>query len=195
MARYILLAILVLGAAFGGAFVTNLIMEKRSKPSYDLVGYDPTSDSMNDVAAVMQTPERRFVLIGEVELADDSVVISVDVDGQSFAFPKKFMEGVGDHIASELLAGLPIAVTYCNETECVRVFTRDASLGKIELDQFGLVNGGLSVQLNGNVYAQESKEIPLDDYMFALVRWADWKDSHPDGLVLTETIWKDEPEE
>ena len=195
MARYILLAILVLGAAFGGAFVTNLIMEKRSKPSYDLVGYDPTSDSMNDVAAEMETPERRFVLIGEVELADDSVVISVDVDGQSFAFPKKFMEGVGDHIASELLAGLPIAVTYCNETECVRVFTRDASLGKIKLDQFGLVDGGLAVQLNGDVYAQESKEIPLDDYMFSLVNWAAWKESHPDGLVLTEIFWKDEPDE
>ena len=57
------------------------------------------------------------------------------------------------------------------------------------------MNGGLSVQLNGNVYAQESKEIPLDDYMFALVSWAAWKDSHPDGLVLTETIWKGEPEE
>lgn len=195
MARYILLVMLVLCAALGGAFVTNLILEKRSKPNYGLVGYDPTSNAMNDVAAEMETPERRLVMVGEVELADDAEVISVVVDGRSFAFPKKFMEGVGDHIASELLAGLPIAVTYCNETECVRVFTHDASLGKIELDQFGLVDGGLSVQLNGSVYAQESKKIPLDDYMFTLVSWAVWKESHPDGLVLAEIIWKDEPQD
>ena len=101
---------------------------------------------MNDMVAEMETPERQFAAVDRVELPANAEIIVEEVAGQSYAFPKLFMEGVGDHIASDVLKGLPLAVTYCNETECVRVFTDEDSDKKIELDQFGLQDGGLAVQ-------------------------------------------------
>lgn len=195
MVRKILLALAVILAALGGAFLANLVIEQRGKPNYDLVAYDPTSNSMNDMVAEMETPERQFAAVDKVELPGNAEIIAVEIAGQSYAFPKRFMEGVGDHIASDVLKGLPLAVTYCNETECVRVFTDEKSDKKIELDQFGLQDGGLAVQLEGKVYAQESEDIPLADYPFQIARWAEWKTANPNGLVLTEQIWDNASQE
>tara|TARA_B100000945_G_scaffold300945_1_gene283244 strand:- start:472 stop:1161 length:690 start_codon:yes stop_codon:yes gene_type:complete len=192
--RKILLTLFVILASLVGAFVTNLIMEYRMKPNYDLVEYDPDSNSMNDMVAEMETSERQLAPVTEIELPLDAEIIAVQVKGRHYAFPKLFMEGVGDHIASDVFEGVPLAVTYCNETECVRVFSDNQSDKKIKLDQFGLQDGGLAVQLNGKIYPQESEEIPLEDYSFTLVNWSEWKSANPDGLVLTEQIWDVEPE-
>ena len=192
LARYILLGVMVLLASFGGAYVTNLVFENRMKPNYSLVPNEPAGDLMNDMTAEMETPDRNFVTVDETELPDAAEVIGVEVNGQSYAFPKKYMSGVGDHIASEVFGGLPVAVTYCNESECVRVFSNRQSSSRIELEQFGLINEGLAVKFQGKVYAQESNDIPLEDYDFTVVSWLEWKAANPSGLVLTELIWDDE---
>ena len=192
LVRYILLGVVVLLAAFGGAYVTNLVFENRMKPNYSLVPDEPAGDLMNDMTAEMETPDRNFVTIDETELPDDAEVIGIEVNGQSYAFPKQYMSGVGDHIASEVFDGLPVTVTYCNESECVRVFSNRQSSSRIELEQFGLINEGLAVKFQGKVYAQESNDIPLEDYDFTVVSWLEWKAANPSGLVLTELIWDDE---
>ena len=191
LARYILLGVVVLLAALGGAFVTNLVLENRMKPNYSLVGDEPNSDVMNDMTAEMETPDRDFLSVDQTELPDDAEVIGIEVNGQSYAFPKRFMMGVGDHIASEVFDGLPVTVTYCNESECVRVFSNRQSSSRIELEQFGLINEGLAVKFQGKVYAQESSDIPLEDYDFTVVSWLEWKENNPSGLVLTELVWEE----
>ena len=194
MARKILLASIVIVAGILGAYVTTLILESRSTPDYAAVDYDPTSNAMSDVAAIMETPEREFVTIDRVTLSDDAVVIAIEVAGKAYAFPKLFMEGVGDHIVTDVIEELPLAVTYCNETECIRVFADHDSDRKIELHQQGLMNGGLAVILDGKIYEQDSKEIPLEDYDYELKSWSEWKTENPDGLVVTEMIWEQESE-
>ena len=72
MARYILLGVVVLLAALGGAFVTNLVLENRMKPNYSLVGDEPNSDVMNDMTAEMETPDRDFLSVDQTELPDDA---------------------------------------------------------------------------------------------------------------------------
>ena len=191
MARYILLGVVVLLAALGGAFVTNIVLENRMKPNYSLVGDEPNSDVMNDMTAEMETPDRDFLSVDQTELPDDAEVIGIEVNGQSYAFPKRFMMGVGDHIASEVFDGLPVTVTYCNESECVRVFSNRQSSSRIELEQFGLINEGLAVKFQGKVYAQESSDIPLEDYDFTVASWLEWKENNPSGLVLTELVWEE----
>ena len=195
MARKILLASIVIVAGILGAYVTTLILESRSTPDYAEVDYDPASNAMSDVAAIMDTPERDFVTIDRVTLSDDAVVIAIEVAGKASAFPKLFMEGVGDHIVTDVIEELPLAVTYCNETECIRVFADHDSDRKIELHQQGLMNGGLAVILDGKIYEQDSKEIPLEDYDYELKSWSEWKTENPDGLVVTEMIWEQESED
>ena len=194
LARYTLLGVVVLLAALGGAYVTNLVFENRMKPNYSLVPDEPAGDLMNDMTAEMETPDRDFVSVDETELPGDAEVIGIEVNGRSYAFPKRFMMGVGDHIASEVLDGLPVTVTYCNESECVRVFSNRQSSSRIELEQFGLINEGLAVKFQGKVYAQESSDIPLEDYDFTVVSWLEWKAANPSGLVLTELVWDDTQE-
>ncbi len=171
--------------------MTNIVLENRMKPNYSLVGDEPNSDVMNDMTAEMETPDRDFLSVDQTELPDDAEVIGIEVNGQSYAFPKRFMMGVGDHIASEVFDGLPVTVTYCNESECVRVFSNRQSSSRIELEQFGLINEGLAVKFQGKVYAQESSDIPLEDYDFTVASWLEWKENNPSGLVLTELVWEE----
>ncbi len=195
MVRYILLTVVIVLAASGGAYVGNLVVENWSKPDYSSIGEEPVNAILEETPAVMAPDERRFLLVSEVTLPDDAEVIAVEIDGVHYAFPKLYMEGIGDHIVSEVIEGLPIAVTYCNETECVRVFTDQEATGKIDLLQNGLQDGGLALLLGDEVYLQESEEIPLDDYAFTVQRWGQWKTDHPDGQVLAEIIRSAEPPE
>ena len=57
------------------------------------------------------------------------------------------------------------------------------------------MNGGLAVILDGKIYEQDSKEIPLEDYDYELKSWSEWKTENPDGLVVTEMIWEQESED
>ncbi len=194
MGRKILLGLVVLVAGYSGAHVTTLVLESRSAPNFSDVEYDPTSNTMLETPAMMESPERELVTIDRINLPDDAVVIAIEIAGESYAFPKLFMEGIGDHIVTDVIGNLPIAVTYCNETECVRVFADQTSDRNIDLQQQGLLNGGLAVILDGQVYEQDSKEIPLEDYDYELKSWSEWKKENPQGLVLTEMNWDQESE-
>jgi len=156
---------------------------------------DPASDGTNSgnfltISGEMETPDRSFIDVSETELDDHAEIIAIQVGDQHYAFPKIRMDGQGEHIVSELFDGQPLAVTYCNETECVRVFQGPAGGDKLDISQQGLVNGSLSVFVDGVQYIQESPDIPYDEYEFKLTSWGVWKTEHPTGLVLTLAEWE-----
>jgi hypothetical protein len=100
------------------------------------------------------------------------------------------MDGQGEHIVSELFDGQPLAVTYCNESECVRIFKGPVGGDKLDIVQQGLENGGLAIFVDGVKFIQESPDIPYDDYEFQLTSWEIWKTEHPTGLVLILHEWE-----
>jgi len=155
-------------------------------PTHD----DPNSAAFLTISGEMETPDRSFTNISETEMDDDTEIITIQVGDQHYAFPKNRMDGQGEHIVSELFDDQPLAVTYCNESECVRVFKGPIGGDKLDISQQGLENGSLSVFVDGVQYLQESPDIPYDEYEFQLTSWGIWKTEHPTGLVLTVPEWE-----
>ena len=135
-----------------------------------------------------ETPHRTFATVQETGLDDQDEVISLNIGEQHYAFPKRWMNGMAEHVVSEIYEGLPIAVTYCNESECVRVFQGLAGGEKMNIMQYGLADGHMAMLVDGIPFLQEAEDIPYDEYPFESMTWGEWKTDHPDGLVLTEVI-------
>jgi len=137
-----------------------------------------------------ETPERSFATVQESSLDDQDEVITLVIGEQHYAFPKRWMNGMSEHVVSEIYEDLPIAVTYCNESECVRVFQGQVGEDKLDIMQAGLAVGHMAILVDGQSFLQEAEDIPYSEYPFELMLWGEWKINHPDGLVLTEIFWQ-----
>ena len=137
-----------------------------------------------------ETPDRSFVTVQESSLDDQDEVITLIIGDQHYAFPKRWMTGMSEHVVSEIYEDLPIAVTYCNESECVRVFQGQVGEEKLDIMQAGLAAGHMAILVDGQSFLQEAEDIPYSEYPFELMSWVEWKTNHPDGLVLTEIFWE-----
>ena len=137
-----------------------------------------------------ETPDRSFATVQESSLDDQDEVITLIIGEQHYAFPKRWMNGMSEHVVSEIYEDLPIAVTYCNESECVRVFQGQVGEEKLNIMQAGLAAGHMAILVDGQSFLQEAEDIPYSEYPFELMLWGEWKTNHPDGLVLTEIFWQ-----
>jgi hypothetical protein len=176
----VLLAVLLAG---GILYVSELPMLRESNT-------DPDSQLMRVpiIPGEFETPDRAFATVQETSLDDQDEVITLNIGDKHLAFPKRWMNGMAEHVVSEIYEGLPIAVTYCNESECVRVFQGLAGGEKINIMQHGLADGHMAMLVDGIPFLQEAEDIPYDEYPFESMTWGEWKTDHPDGLVLTEVI-------
>jgi hypothetical protein len=138
--------------------------------------------------------EPRFLEPDQVDFLDDvEPVMYLQVGEAARAYPMQIM--TWHEIVNDTIDGVPVAVTYC--PLCNTAVAYDRRLGDRVLD-FGtsgmLYNSALVMYdrqteslwshftaqgIVGHLAGEE-----LDVYPVAIVSWADWRDAHPDGLVL-----------
>jgi hypothetical protein len=161
-------------------------LARQTAPPY------PEDEMLRDqfIQGVFETPERSFSTVQEAMLDDQDEVIALKIGEQHYAFPKRWMNGMSEHVVSEKYEDLPIAVTYCNESECVRVFEGQVGEEKLDIMQAGLAAGHMAILVDGKSFLQEAEDIPYNEYPFELVLWGEWETDHTDGLVLTEIFWE-----
>jgi len=126
----------------------------------------------------------------QATLRDSQEVIGVIVHGQARAFPLDEMSGTQEHVVNDHVvdaAGDPRAftVTYCDLTECIRVFGSVATLPNesLEMGTVGLRDGGLALFLGDQSFKQEESVEQLRDVPHQRMTWDRWKAEHPDTLV------------
>jgi len=183
------LCLLVLATAFAWGYLTYQDLN-LSRSRYANLPPDPTAGIELSTPGSMATVDRTFEAASDSELDDEDIVIALEINGVHYAYPKRRLSDVGLHVASEILGDVPIAVTYCNESECVRVFTGDVGEDRLDVTQEGLDKGKFVILVDGETFFQEDKSIPLQDCAFELVSWNKWKTEHPDGLVLADHDWE-----
>jgi hypothetical protein len=181
-AGILLLAVLL---AYGFLSVSDYIARQSAEPY-------PEDEMPQDqfMYGEYETPVRSFSTVQETSLDDQDEVITLKIGEQHYAFPKRWMKGMGEHVVSEKYEDLPIAVTYCNESECVRVSQGLVGEEKLDIMQAGLDAGHMAILVDGKLFLQEAEDIPYSAYPFELMLWGKWKTNHPDGLVLTEIFWE-----
>jgi hypothetical protein len=139
--------------------------------------------------------EPRFVRPDSVRgLEDQEPVIAFELDGDARAYPLEIL--TWHEIVNDTVAGVPVAVTYC--PLCNTAVVYDRRLGDRVLD-FG--TSGQLYQSALVMYDRQTESLwahftaeglvgilageRLDTYPASIVSWASWRDTHPDGLVLS----------
>lgn len=121
----------------------------------------------------------QFFAAADVQLPDDLVVIGVQVGEQPRAYLQKAMSQLNSHVVNGEFEGVPVSVTYCDRTDCVRVFTRQGGGPLIDLQTGGFSTDEMLVRLDGVMYPQSSRELPLQELKHVQTTWGQWQLQYP----------------
>jgi len=182
---------------FGLAFVTLFGGCRKPKPTLDEILASLPPERRRELDPMVSTPMLsdgvdfpKMVTPDEIELREKQEVLGVVVAGQARAYPLFSMRGMSDHVINDHVIDetgkrKPFTVTYCDLTECTRVFEAedgrdDASL---RVGIMGLKDGGLALMWKKNGFKQTDELEGLRDYPYERTIWSEWKSAHPDTLV------------
>ena len=127
-------------------------------------------------------------------LDDDEPVLSLDLDGDVRAYPVQIL--IWHEIVNDTVGGVPVAVTYCPLCNSALAYDRRVDGRVVEFGTSGsLWNSALVMydrqteslwsHFTGQAIAGELTGTELVDYPLTTIGWAEWRDRHPDGIVLT----------
>jgi hypothetical protein len=120
-------------------------------------------------------------------LGDDAQIVGIEINGTCRAYSLAQMRMPWTHVINDLVGGVPVTVTYCDRTDCLRVFTADAeSPEPLNVGVGGFVDGKMLLHVEQRNFIQDSHEIPLADLEFERTTWKPWKIAHPETDVCTD---------
>ncbi len=139
--------------------------------------------------------EPRFLRPDDVPwLTDDEPVIALTVGDEHRAYPVQVM--VWHEIVNDTVAGRPVSVTYCPLCNSALAFDRRlgdrlltfGTSGKLYLSDLVMYDRqteSLWSQIEGRAIAGVLTGEQLERIPVQTVSWAQWRDAHPDGWVLS----------
>lgn len=170
---------------------------RHSVPLGDFISGGPPRDGIPPI----DDPNPIAIQDADEWLADKEPVLVVEVDGQARAYPIQIL--VWHEIVNDRLGGRAIAVTYCPLCNSSLVFDR-------EVDGVGLLRFGTTgnlrhsdlvmwddrtqswwQQLTAEAVVGELTGTRLAVLPSQTLSWADFKDRHPDGDVLSRDTGHD----
>ena len=124
------------------------------------------------------------------KIADVDEVIGVVANGKPRAYWLKALSYPPWHIVNDVVGGVPVSVTYCDRTNCTRVYTNGPSSTPLAVDLGGLYGKEMVVKIGGVLYFQESGQpfdpgqggspLPFADHAWERTTWKEWRNRHPD---------------
>ena len=148
---------------------------------------DEDPDTPGEIEPIVQ-PE--LVPAKEAELADEEMMIAIEVGGKHQAYWIRDLSQPGSHVVNDMVGGLAVSITYCDQTDFARVFTDPETDEPLKLRTWGWMEKQLALQVGSpeNIHLHNDKAIPLEDYPFVRVPFGQWRSQHPDGLVYVGGI-------
>ncbi len=155
----------------------------------ELVSGGPAPDGIPSI------DEPKFLRADEVGfLADDEPVLALEVGGEARAYPVQIL--IWHEIVNDTVDGVPVAVTYCPLCNSAVAYDRRLGDRVLEFGTSGMLYNSALVMYDrqteslwshftGEAVIGHLTGAQLDVYPMATVAWADWRDAHPDGLVLS----------
>ncbi len=127
-------------------------------------------------------------------LVDDEPVVALELDGEHRAYPVQIM--IWHEIVNDTVAGTPLALTYCPLCNSALAFDRrsgdrlltfgtSGQLYRSDLVMYDRQTESLWSQLEGRAVAGHLTGTELERLPVQVVTWEQWRDAHPDGLVLS----------
>ena len=175
------LPVLLWGAVAGGVLYAVLASEG---PPPDLVELDLTG-----VTNPHAVPAAQSIL------PDQAPVIGVTVNGKHRAYSVTILSDVDRHVVNDRLGDTPLAVTYCDRSDCARAFVGELGGPSMHVGIGGYLGtpaaGTLLLKLAGIRYRQDNGQavgaggdpLPLREGELTRTTWQHWREMYPDTDV------------
>jgi len=121
----------------------------------------------------------------ESDFSDDEPIIGVSTRGRHRAYRVGSMTQPSTHVINDLLDDCPVTVTYCNSTDCVKVFTSSKKGEPLNVDLGGFHNG-LMLRVDGRFFSQATNTVngtgepALEEMAHTRTTWGKWRGLYPD---------------
>lgn len=131
---------------------------------------------------------------GAHHMADSDMVIGVELNGDVRAYPLSIL--VWHEIVNDEVGGVPVAVTYCPLCYTSQIFERVIDGEAVEFGTTGKLyqsnllmydrltdtywSQGLGTAVMGPLSGDHLDRVPFD-----IMSWEDWRNSHPETVVLS----------
>jgi hypothetical protein len=156
-----------------------------------LVGI-PSSDP-RDAIPPIDNPKFDDVSVTEW-IQDQEPGVLVDIDGDARFYPLSIM--TRHEIVNDEIGGIPVAVTYCPLCNTALAFDRRFDGTTLRLGVSGLLRNSdlvmwddvtqtLWQQITGEAIVGEHAGESLTPIASAIVRWADFRETHPNGFAMS----------
>jgi hypothetical protein len=159
----------------------------RTRP--EVTAVEPVADYWYPYPSKGVTLPEHLAAAAGTNAADDEPIIGVVVNGQAHAYLLTPMRDRNRHVVNDAIAGTAVTATYCDLTDCVRVYTDPASTAPLAIALAGLNNGEMVVAVDGVKYLQRSGDplngkpgagrLPYAALEYERTTWGAWKARHP----------------
>ncbi len=194
------LVMLAVGLTFVYVFVIEPKVQRAAAPE---TPFRPPGLSTPFITPPVVRPETRPA--GEADLADDTEVIGVVVNGKARAYVVRAFSSPFHHVVNDVVNDRPISLAYCNQTDCMKVFQGDAPADRagdapadglgaaepLQLFLVGMYEGRLMLKAGPGSYYHDTCEpisgdtpaFPYREHASLRTTWRKWRDSHPETDV------------
>jgi hypothetical protein len=128
----------------------------------------------------------------DANLTDEDRVVGVVVEGKARAYALKALSGMMQHVVNDLVDDVPVTVTYCDKSDCVRTFTDKKRGDTLAVSQLGFADGllirvgaGSYHQKTGKSLAPDGPPLALPKLDHTVTTWKEWREQHPETEVFT----------
>ncbi|MDZ7676051.1 MAG: DUF3179 domain-containing protein [Acidimicrobiales bacterium] len=145
--------------------------------------------------------EPRFLDVDDVDfLEDDEPVLFLELEGEARAYPMQVM--IWHEIVNDTVADVPVTVSYCPLCNTAVAYDRRLDDRVLDFGTSGLLFNSALVMYDrqtetlwshftGEAVIGHLTGAQLGLFPVATVSWADFRASHPDGLVLSRDTGAD----
>jgi hypothetical protein len=192
LAGFLALGVLISAAAAIAVAGATLYWKERPVPSRFGPPPPDTRGMMTNTPfmwpGIKQPPTRSAA---ESRLPDEAEVIGVTVGDKHRAYLLSAFRSQTQHIVNDLIGRVPATVTYCDQTNCAKVFTSDDLDSPLDINLCGMGDDEMLLQVGKIAYGQKSGQpihivaepFPYKELKVERVRWKAWKDAHSDSDV------------
>jgi hypothetical protein len=128
---------------------------------------------------------------GASGMRDDEEVVGVVVGGKARAYRLGAFHDRTRHLVNDRIGGVPVAVAYCDLSDCVQVYTDPRRSAPVDIEVAGLTDGEMVVKLGGVLYFHKSgapmkpgaAALPYDLLTPTRTTWKEWAQLHPETEV------------
>ncbi len=121
-------------------------------------------------------------------------MLAIEIDGEARAYPIQIM--TWHEIVNDTIAGIPVAISYCPLCNSASAYERRLGGEIVDFGTSGLLYRSALVMYDrqteslwshftGEAVAGELTGERLETVPVSTVAWEDWRDTNPDGLVLS----------